>query len=86
MGDIISQIQNIAYIPQSVQSSLDAMKDFTRGLELFGMDANIIIGYLFYIILFFFVMRGFVFLYQKYRENEQILSKLFFIGTTNTKK
>ena len=86
MGDVISQIQNIAYIPQSVQSSLDAMKDLTRGIELFGMDATILIGYLLYIVLFFFAIKGFFLMYQKYKENEKVLSKLFFIGTSDKRK
>jgi hypothetical protein len=85
VGDTLSQIQNIAHIPQSIQSSLDAMKELTRNIELFGMDAGILIGYLLYIVLFFFAIKGFFLMYQKYKENEQILSKLFFLGTTNKK-
>jgi hypothetical protein len=75
-----SLISSLANVPQSVQNSLDAMKDLSNNLTLFSMDLGIILGYLLYILAFFVAIRGIFLAIKKYKENEKYLSSLFFMG------
>jgi hypothetical protein len=84
--DTTSLINSLSAIPQTVSNSLDKIGDLTNALQLFGLDATIVIGYLIYILSFFVAIRLFILMIQKYKENEKALSNLFFLGLFFKKK
>ena len=86
MADTNSLINSLANVPQAVTNSLDKIGDLTNTLQLFGLDATIVIGYLIYILSFFVAIRGFILIVQKYKQNEKALSNLFFLGLFFKKK